>query len=194
MLYDRNMSPGLFKTASVYTAISKDKLEQTTLIELTHNVSDVTNVTAATHNANQSCYATFKQSFEENLSYIQSYNLSSALPYMEILKLNPRPLTAIDQYNLSPPVFVTGCSTNHFKENMQLMENIDKVVRPAIPDLKIVVFDLGLKHAFEIEQVPLILYSIYTWETVKEHLGYCKDKRETKIVLHFKNVLSHFFK
>ena len=157
MLYESNMSPMLFQTASVNTTVLNGKQQKKTLMKFTHNVSDVTNVAATAPNVNQTCNATFKPSFEENLSYIQSYNLSSALPYMEILQIKPRPLSAIDQYNITPPIFVTGCSTNHFKENMQLLENIEKVVRPVIPDLKIVVFDLGLKHAFEIEQVIIMI-------------------------------------
>ena len=36
---------------------------------------------------------------------------------------------------------------------MALLENIERIVRPVIKDLKIVVYDLGLKHATERNQV-----------------------------------------
>ena len=98
------------------------------------------------------CNANYESTFYANLNYIREYNLSAALPYMEKFNLTTRPLPSIDQSNITVPVFVTACSSNHFRENLGLLENIERVVRPVFKDLKIVLFDLGL-NAAQIEQV-----------------------------------------
>ena len=143
----------MMPSTNAIVPIFSSYVQQIPHVNRTVNVSNATYVSAVATSVNQTCNATFEPTFEENLHYIQSYNLSSALPYMDILQLKPRPLSTIDQSDILPPIFVTGCSSNHFKENMALLENIERIVRPVIKDLKIVVYDLGLKHATERNQV-----------------------------------------
>ena len=102
----------------------------------------------------EECNAKFEPTFEDNLNYIRTYNMSAASPYMEKLQLTDRPFSTTFLPHLTVPVFVTALSSNHFKENMGLLLNIDTIVRPVFNDLKIVVFDLGLCPE-EIEQVNL---------------------------------------
>ena len=104
------------------------------------------------NNVTEVCNANYESTFDANLNYIRAYNLSAALPYMEKFNLTTRPLPPSDQSNVTVPVFVTACSSNHFRENLGLLENIERVVRPVFKDLKIVLFDLGL-NAAQIEQV-----------------------------------------
>ena len=103
------------------------------------------------------CNASYEPTFEDNLNYIRANNLSAALPYMEKLQLIERPLSTTFLSHVRVPVFVTACSSNHFKENMGLLKNIEVIVRPVYKDLKIIVFDLGITKEEEIEQVTFIL-------------------------------------
>ena len=125
----------------------------------THTRQNVSN-TANKNNVTEVCNTKYESTFEANLDYIRAYNLSVALPYMEKLNLTKRPLLPSDQSNVRVPVFVTACSSNHFKLNMELMENIDRVVRPVFKNLKIIVYDLGLKRAGEVEQVLSLSLSL----------------------------------
>ena len=124
-------------------------------------------ITSSKTNDTEVCIARYEPSFIDNFNYIRAYNLSAALPYMERLRLNQRPLPTTDQSNVSVPIFVTACSSNHFRENMRLLENIETVVRPVYKDLKIVLFDLGLKKTGEIEQVILNFLSLYMGQVMR---------------------------
>ena len=104
----------------------------------------------------EKCNASYEPTFEDNLNHIRANNLSAALPLMEKLQLNERPLSTTFLSHVRVPIFVTGCSSNHFKENMGLLKNIEVIVRPVYKDLKIIVFDLGLTKKEEIEQVTFI--------------------------------------
>ena len=43
------------------------------------------------------------------------------------------------------PVFVSGASSSHFTEALQMLDNLNKVVRPVYPTSKLYFFDLGLR-------------------------------------------------
>ncbi|KAH3873735.1 hypothetical protein DPMN_036972 [Dreissena polymorpha] len=52
------------------------------------------------------------------------------------------------------PVFLTGVSSNHFRESMEMFNNFNSVVRKMKPNLRMIFFDLGLQ-AGEPDQVRL---------------------------------------
>ena len=39
---------------------------------------------------------------------------------------------------------MTALSSNHFQENLDLLENINTVVRPVMGNIKVLVYDLGI--------------------------------------------------
>ncbi|KAK6192288.1 hypothetical protein SNE40_003782 [Patella caerulea] len=41
------------------------------------------------------------------------------------------------------PVIVAGASTNHYKEMQAMMHNIDTVIRPVYPHIKVILYDIG---------------------------------------------------
>ena len=147
MLYEQELSPRGFRSfsrnvthASIAPALLQDYTNRRK-----QNISNTENRS----NVTEACNENYESTFEANLNKIRAYNLTAALPYMEKFNLTTHPLPSNDQ---SVPVFVTACSSNHFRENMGLLENIERVVRPVITDLKIVLFDLGL-NTTQIEQV-----------------------------------------
>ena len=101
----------------------------------------------------EKCNARYEPTFEGDLNFVRAYNMSAATPYLEKLQLVDSPFSTTFLPHVKVPVIVTALSSNHFKENMGLLANIDKVVRPVFKDVKIVVFDIGLKTQEEIEQV-----------------------------------------
>ena len=103
--------------------------------------------------SDQECNAVFEPTFEDNLNHIRAYNMTAANPYMESLQLTDYPFSSTFLSHATVPVFVTALSSNHFLENMGLLLNIEKIVRPVFNDLKIVVYDIGLKKQEEIDQV-----------------------------------------
>ncbi|KAK6192277.1 hypothetical protein SNE40_003774 [Patella caerulea] len=53
------------------------------------------------------------------------------------------------------PVIVAGASSDHFKELQALMHNIDTVIRPVYPHIKVILFDIGFT---ERERQAIIQY------------------------------------
>ncbi|XP_050418954.1 uncharacterized protein LOC126832277 [Patella vulgata] len=45
------------------------------------------------------------------------------------------------------PVIVAGASSNHFTEMQALMHNIDTVLRPVYPDIKVILYDIGFTES-----------------------------------------------
>ncbi|KAK6192284.1 hypothetical protein SNE40_003779 [Patella caerulea] len=41
------------------------------------------------------------------------------------------------------PVIVAGASSNHYKEMQAMMHNIDTVIRPVYPHIKVILYDIG---------------------------------------------------
>ena len=88
-----------------------------------------------------------------DLQKIQSYKFPSAKPFLQqLLPLDfafKKPEDFIQRNDLdqslpSLPALVTAWSANHFTEGMELVENINTVVRPAYKDIKFYIIDLGL--------------------------------------------------
>ncbi|XP_050418950.1 uncharacterized protein LOC126832275 [Patella vulgata] len=45
------------------------------------------------------------------------------------------------------PVIVAGASNNHFTEMQAMMHNIDTVLRPVYPDIKVILYDIGFTES-----------------------------------------------
>ena len=90
---------------------------------------------------------------EDDLRKIDSYEFPEAKPYLQ--KLLPENFmvkdamyhtegVVIDQSLPSIPALVTACSANHFSESMELVWNINNMVRPSYKDIKFFYYDMGL--------------------------------------------------
>ena len=163
MFYEPELSPGVFRTISSnvtrtsrHTALVETVLLRAYASRRKQNISNPETRDILTNE----CNAKFEPTFEANLNHIRAYNLSASFPYMEKLKLETHPPPTTSQSNVTVPVFVTACSSNHFKENMGLLENIEKVARPVLKDLKIVLFDLGLNTV----QIEKVIYDFLSLE------------------------------
>ncbi|KAK6192293.1 hypothetical protein SNE40_003785 [Patella caerulea] len=53
------------------------------------------------------------------------------------------------------PVIVAGASSNHFNETQAMMYNIDTVIRPVYPHIKVILYDIGFT---ELERQAIIKY------------------------------------
>ena len=99
------------------------------------------------------CNARIGDTLEENLRKIDSYKFPSAQPYLK--KLLPENFKFQDAsywldgdktYQSLPslPAIVTASSANHFSESMELVENVNNVVRAVYKDIKFFFYDMGL--------------------------------------------------
>ena len=64
---------------------------------------------------------------------------------------------------------MTALSSNHLQENIGLHENINSVVRPVMGNIKVLVYDLGLK-ASEREKVRILKTSLSKFFLLKARL------------------------
>ena len=104
------------------------------------------------------CEATFCPTTEGNKRKIDSYDIGKAEPYMKDLQPNRTTKVIMKGSGTSSieiPVFVSGLSSNHFYEGLELLEYLNNFVRPKYPTIEIYMFDLGLT-ANESRQVNLI--------------------------------------
>ena len=103
------------------------------------------------------CNAKFGDTHEENLKKIDSYKFPVAKAYIK--KLLPDNFqfheakyfvqghhSDSNQSLPSIPALVTACSANHFSEAMELVENINSMVRPGYKDIKFFFYDMGLTN------------------------------------------------
>ena len=101
------------------------------------------------------CKTRFCPTQEGNKRKIDSYNFCKAEPYLKQLEAHT-PLEMLtkgqDTSSIEIPVFVSGTSSNHFQEALLMLDNLNKVVRPAYPTAKLYFFDLGLRTS-EVSQV-----------------------------------------
>ena len=108
------------------------------------------------------CNARFCPTTEWNIRKIQSYNFSKAETYLQ--QLEPKgTLEAIYKgpgtSNIEIPVLVGAASSNHYHEVLGLFKNLNEVVRPAYPSIKIFYYDLGLRPE-QTSEVTSMLCSI----------------------------------
>ena len=100
-----------------------------------------------------SCNYDFGKTLEEDLRKIDSLEFPEAKPYLQ--NLIPKGFKVKDAKHhvggvqMDPslpsiPTLVTGSSSSHFLESMELVSNIKNVVRPAYKDIKFYYYDLGL--------------------------------------------------
>ncbi|XP_052816744.1 uncharacterized protein LOC128243184 isoform X1 [Mya arenaria] len=93
------------------------------------------------------CNATFRQADADNFRKIESYRFPGVDRYTAELfptttpGLSSGPVTGDD---IVSPALVTAFSSNHYLESKFLFKNIDDVVRPQYPDVKVIVYGLGL--------------------------------------------------
>ena len=101
-----------------------------------------------------SCNFDFGKTLEEDLRKIDSLKFPEAKPYLQ--NLFPKDFKVKDaKYHVggvqmdpslpSIPTLVTGSSSNHFLESMELVSNIKNVVWPAYKDIKFYYYDLTKK-------------------------------------------------
>ena len=129
--------------------LSKKNDEGMTSLYLYHHIS------FTVVSSNTSCEARFCPTLEGNKQKIDSYNFCKAEPYMNQLKSHTisEVLTGGQgSSKIEIPVFVTGTSSNHFQESLLMLKELNKVVRPAYPMLKLYFFDFGLRNS-EVIQV-----------------------------------------
>ena len=104
-------------------------------------------------NATKICTEKLGNNLLEDLQKIQSYKFPSSKPFLS--QLIPRDFTfnmpgdiiqqnEIDQSLPSLPAIMTAFSANHYTEAMDLVENINTVVRSGYKDIKFYIIDLGL--------------------------------------------------
>lgn len=97
------------------------------------------------------CNATFGKTIEENIEKIKSYKLSEADRYFQnIDSQNAVPKTIFKgpgTSNIEVPTIVTGSSSNHFLESLEMLRSLDEVVRPEYRAIEVFYYDLGLERA-----------------------------------------------
>ena len=93
------------------------------------------------------CGARFCPTTEGNKRKIDSYDFVKAEPYMKNLQPNRTTKVIMKGSGTSSieiPVFVSGLSSNHFYEGLELLEYLNNFVRPKYRTMEIYMFDLGL--------------------------------------------------
>ncbi|KAK3585682.1 hypothetical protein CHS0354_020248 [Potamilus streckersoni] len=85
----------------------------------------------------------FRETFEENCHFIQTYPTGDSGPYLKEIGLSR---DFVDFPNFRIPVLVTAASSNHFLEVQALMRNLHSVVFPKYKNLKFIFYDIGLKE------------------------------------------------
>ena len=94
---------------------------------------------------NDTCDAEFCSSQEGNKRKILSYNLSEAGPYLRQLAPDSiRNVIYSINTKVEVPVLVSGSSSNHYKEALTLIKNLNTYVRPTYSNTPFYFFDLGL--------------------------------------------------
>ncbi|XP_052816750.1 uncharacterized protein LOC128243189 isoform X2 [Mya arenaria] len=97
----------------------------------------------------RSCNATFRQPDADNFRKIESYRFTGVDRYIAELfptttpGLSSGPVAGDD---IVSPALVTAFSSNHYLESKFLFKNIEYVVRPQYPDVKVIVYGLGLSN------------------------------------------------
>ena len=106
------------------------------------------------------CEDDFGPEREDDLRKIASYNFLDIDQYMKLLFPSYQdPSDAleikheiVDDKNVTVPAIVTAADYSHFKEAMNLINNMNQGVRMVYPQMKLVFFDLGLSR-YQREQV-----------------------------------------
>ncbi|XP_061179338.1 uncharacterized protein LOC133187962 [Saccostrea echinata] len=129
---------------STKSNLAKDMIKRTTQTEGSKLHQSAT-LEACKHFRNKS----FSPSMEENMNVVKNYKFTVPNEYLQRLQLDQHGIdTLINQkQNCSIPVIVSGVSENHFTEIIGLLNSINIHVRKKYPDLKLIVFNLGLSNA-----------------------------------------------
>ena len=76
--------------------------------------------------------------------------------------------TMVDRKMPEYPAIVTALSSTHYLEGLQLVENVNTVVRKKYPKVLLIMFDIGLSTSQREEVHTIVLYSL---------LSLCKLKK-----------------
>ena len=98
---------------------------------------------------NLSC-GKFYQTFADNLAVVENYTFNVFKSYMKILSLDNEGiemLSAQKENNSHPQVVVTVVSANHYGESQGLIKDIHQQLLYFYPEIKLIVYDLGLTNA-----------------------------------------------
>ena len=89
----------------------------------------------------------FYQTFADNLAVVENYTSNVSRPYMKKLSLDNEGiemLSAQKENNSHPQVVVTAVSANHYGESQGLIKDIHQQLLYFYPEIKLIVYDLGL--------------------------------------------------
>ena len=134
---------------------------------------------------NPSC-GEFYQKFADNLAVLDNYTFNVSKSYMKILSLDNEGiglLSAQKESNSHPQVVVTAVSANHYGESQGLIKDIHQKLLYLYPEIKLIVYDLGLTkpqllamhtyckcevRTFEFDQYPDHVNYLkgYTWKPI----------------------------
>ncbi|XP_062572669.1 uncharacterized protein LOC134234607 [Saccostrea cucullata] len=92
---------------------------------------------------------TFPTSMEENMNVVKNYKFTVPTELLHRLQLDDEGINTLinRKQNSSIPVIVSGISDNHFGEFDGLLHSINIHPRKKYPEIKFIVFDLGLSKA-----------------------------------------------
>ena len=106
------------------------------------------------------CDEIFGPEKEDDLRKIASYTFPDIEPYIKLLF--PHYQDPSDAYdikheivnanNVTVPAIVTAADYSHFKESVNLINNLNDGLRKVYPKMKLIFFDLGLSQ-YQREQV-----------------------------------------
>ena len=108
---------------------------------------------------NESCEVNFCPTFEGNKRKIESYNFSQAEPYLHHLvpkKFRESIWNGRGSSFIELPVLVSGASSNHFEEALELFPQLDTYIYPAY-STEFYFFDLGLWPS-QLRKVTVIVW------------------------------------
>ncbi|XP_056013205.1 uncharacterized protein LOC130052388 [Ostrea edulis] len=121
---------------------------------------------------------TFKESLTETVKIVNSYNFTHIDKYLQRLQLDTKGIVHLTQQreNSTAPTIVSGFSDNHYDEAIGLFNSINNPVRKMYPDLKFVVFDLGLteEHRKTVQKLCNCDVRRFPFENYPSHLKFLR--------------------
>lgn len=98
------------------------------------------------NNSNEKCND-FHSSFKENLHHVLNYPINISTKYLTALNLDRSKIknTTSKTVKSNYPTLASGSSSNHYRELQGLIRDYHKNMLPLYPNMKLIVYDLGLK-------------------------------------------------